>query len=184
MILVVALIAVLAALSIPSLDSMYADYKVIGAVDEVRARWAQARAQAIDEGRPYRFAVVRNQGNFRVAPDSSEFWAGAQNAEETGGVGMVREGAIPKGIWFTLNNEEPVQDVGLVTALPTGEVTPDQWVGVVSFLPDGTAATLDGTDTEEIRITFQSKQSVPMLLTLRTLTGTVTVRKLNEVNRP
>src|SRR5438045_428621 len=76
LVLVIALLGILTAISYPSLDSMYGHYQLTAATDMVRAGWASARSRALDEGRPYRFAVVPNQGNFRIAPDSSDFWSG------------------------------------------------------------------------------------------------------------
>src|SRR5262245_36031751 len=72
MVLVLALLVIMAAISLPAINEQYADYRVHAAADQVRARWADARTQAVNEGRAYRFAVVRNRGNFRVAPDSPE----------------------------------------------------------------------------------------------------------------
>ena len=59
--LVLALILVLAAITVPSLESMYGDVKLTAATDLIRARWADARTQAIEEGRAYRFAIMPGQ---------------------------------------------------------------------------------------------------------------------------
>ncbi|TMQ33677.1 MAG: prepilin-type N-terminal cleavage/methylation domain-containing protein [Planctomycetota bacterium] len=75
-VLVLALLVLLAAITYPSLDAMYGDSKVTAAGDMVRGAWAEAQARAMDEGRAYRFAVIPNQGNYRVAPDSADFWSG------------------------------------------------------------------------------------------------------------
>lgn len=176
MVLVLALLLVLAALTVPSLNDMYGGYKVQAAVDSVRACWAEARSQAVNEGRPYRFAVVKDRGNFRVAPDTSQYWSGAGRSDDAGG--LVIENALPPGIRFTLGdtamNGNAPRDSD--TALPVHGISSDQWTGIVTFLPDGTAAGLDGNDSGEIRIIFQSRNAAPMLLKLRTLTGTVSAR--------
>lgn len=186
MVLVLALLVVLAAMAYPSLDSMYGDYRVVGAADLVRARWADARSAAVNQGRPYRFAVVRSRGNFRVAPEGADYWAngGAAPASvETNAVAVVIEDALPRGIRFLLGENGGDLPNG-ETALPLGSVSPDQWMGVVTFLPDGTAQALGGTDDTEVRLLFQSRGSVPMELRLRTLTGTVTARSLTADERP
>src|SRR5947209_8598718 len=76
-ILVVAVIALVAALFVPTLENLYNPYKTQEAADSVRAAWALARTHAMEEGRSYRFAVVPGRGNFRVAPDEDEFWTGS-----------------------------------------------------------------------------------------------------------
>src|SRR6516165_5511545 len=85
LLLVLALLVILAGLALPSIDAMYADSRVTAAADQVRASWASARAHAIREGRPYRFAIAVNGNGFRVAPDSSEFWGGGDAPAAAGG---------------------------------------------------------------------------------------------------
>jgi hypothetical protein len=132
---------------------------------------------------------VKNKGNFRVAPEGAEFWANSGSRPEDGGESgpaLVREDALPRGIRFTFDEpgagaDEPGND----TVLPSEDVAPDMWTGVVTFLPDGTASTPNGTDVSEIKIVFQARNAVPLLLKLRTLTGTVTVHRLtDEGGRP
>lgn len=178
MVLVLAILVVLGALTYPALDGMYADYRVEAAADQVRARWADARSQAVNEGRAYRFAVIRNKGNFRLAPEGSEFWSGDRSQQ----AGVVQD-ALPRGIRFTIgsgNGEEFTSD----TILPEEGISPDMWVGVVKFLPDGTAMTLDGSDSTEVRILFQARNATPLRLKLRTLTSTTSAEYAPEELQP
>jgi prepilin-type N-terminal cleavage/methylation domain-containing protein len=174
MVLVLALLVVLAALTYPSLDTMYGDYRVQAAADQVRGQWAEARTRAVNEGRAYRFAVVRNRGNFRIAPDSPEFWSGGAGASDSV---MVVEDALPRGIRFTFGNgnSEPLTSD---TILQPEAVGPDLWTSVVTFLPDGTATALDGNEQGEVRVIFQARNAATVLLKLRTLTGTASVQTL------
>src|SRR5436309_2151682 len=96
--LVLALILVLAAITVPSLESMYGDVKLTAATDLIRARWADARTQAIEEGRAYRFAIMPGQGNFRIAPDTGDYWGGGGAGDTT--QGLVIEEDLPEGITF------------------------------------------------------------------------------------
>src|SRR6516225_4148084 len=67
--LVMAVMLMVGAMTVPMLyDSLYGDIKVTAAADKVRARWADCRWQAIEQGRPYRFAVIPNTGKFRIEP--------------------------------------------------------------------------------------------------------------------
>src|SRR5262245_43682984 len=74
--LVLALMVILAAIGYPSIDAMYTGGKVEGASDSVRAAWSEAQAHAVNEGRPYRFAMIPGKGNYRLAPHSDDYWSG------------------------------------------------------------------------------------------------------------
>src|ERR1700730_18183570 len=69
-VLVAALLAIVAGITSPVVTSMYAHEKVKAAADSVRGSMANARSRAVTEGRRYKLAIVRNKGNFRIAPDS------------------------------------------------------------------------------------------------------------------
>src|SRR5438270_12733665 len=88
MLLVVAILIALAAIAYPTLSAMYGDVKVKAAADEVRAAWTEARAHAIEDGRPYRFAVQPGTAKFRVAPVADGVWDGS-------GGGSGHEGEAP-----------------------------------------------------------------------------------------
>ena len=99
MVLVLALLVLLAGLSIPSIESMYADYRLQAAVDDVGGAWASLRARAIIEGRPYRFAV--NGGDFRGAPDDPAFWPGGDTpASSDPAAPLIVQDSLPRGISF------------------------------------------------------------------------------------
>ena len=66
--LVLTILVVAASLGAMSLDRFGGDMRLNSAIDLVRGRWAEGRGQAIEEGRPYRFAVKVDEGRFNVAP--------------------------------------------------------------------------------------------------------------------
>src|SRR5207249_2236384 len=72
-----AIMVILCAVAYPSLEAMYGDFRVTAAVDSVRAAWALGRAHAVNEGQPYRFAVIYNQRDYRLAPESDQGTAGS-----------------------------------------------------------------------------------------------------------
>jgi len=163
-VLVCAILVLVAGLSYPSLRAMYGSYKMTGAVDSVRSAWAQARARAIEEGRPYRFAVEPEGSHFRVAPDREEFWGGSS------GGGFVLEQALPNGVKFTVNGDP--------TSPPPPEVNDNgkqqssgRWSTAVVFLPDGTAR-------EDVKILFQVSGAKATEVHLRGLTGSATVQTI------
>jgi prepilin-type N-terminal cleavage/methylation domain-containing protein len=169
--LVVALLVLMAAIVVPSLDAMYADYRLGAAVDGVRASWAQSRAHAMDEGRPYRFAIVPGKSNYRVGPDSADFWNGSTpNPADPANPPLVLEDALPRGVSFT-TADAANQPQGGDTVLPAGSVDSSMWVSTAVFLPDGTAR-------HNVEIVFQARGCKSIALRLRALMGVVTSRKL------
>jgi type II secretory pathway pseudopilin PulG len=169
--LVMAIMVILGALSFPSIDAMYDGVKMDGATDSIRAAWSEAQAHAINESRPYRFAVVPGKGNYRVAPaDDSTFWSGGTPSRGPDDQWVVREGSLPKGIVFP-NPDGSTPPVGNEdTALPDGSVGPGQWVPTAVFLPTGTAE-----DDVDIPLRLEGVRSA--IIHLRALTGVITVER-------
>ena len=75
-ILVMTIIVMISAAVYPSFDSIIAYARENGAADSIKGAWAQARAKSIEDGVPYRFAVIPNTTRYRVAPDKPEYWSG------------------------------------------------------------------------------------------------------------
>jgi Tfp pilus assembly protein FimT len=161
LILATALIAITASLAVPSIDGMYPSYKLNASVDAVRAAWAQGRAHAIEEGRPYRFAVTPGGGNYRLAADDDVADGGqASDDDGTAPRPFVIQENLPKGVTFAKAQEDGDQSHSSDDGLTT----------VAVFLPDGTAR-----DDAEIR--FQVKGAMPKTIKLRGMTGGVTVHQ-------
>jgi len=171
--LVCAILVFAAAMAYPSMKNLHAYYKLQGAVDSVRAIWAQARAKAIEEGRPYRFGVEDQGTNFRVAPDDDSFWGGGQGSSG----GMVMEESLPAGVRFTTGGNDsgsgPAEDNSITSKQQTRTVSPASFVKAAVFLPDGSAR-------QDVRIVFRIAGVRPMAVRLRGLTGTSSVETLSE----
>jgi Tfp pilus assembly protein FimT len=159
LVLTAAVIAITAALAVPSLDAMYPSYKMNASVDTVRAAWAQGRAHAIDEGRPYRFAVTPGGDDYRLSPDDN-LADGGQADDGTGPRAFVINDHLPKGVTFARAQEDgnPSQSSG------------DGLMTVAVFLPDGTAR-------DDAEVKFQVKGATSKSLRLRGMTGGVTVQQ-------
>ncbi len=173
LLLVLAVIGIVGALALPTLQTFYSDLKAKAAADTVRAAWAEARARAVNEGRPYRFSLVLDHGNYRVAPDSNEFWSGGDMpAAENGSAPL--DDALPKGVRF--RSLEALQagpgDAGEDTVLPPASVDSGAWSATVIFLPDGTVR----TEQEIVEIGIQAPNTRPLVVRMRSLTGVITVR--------
>src|SRR3954469_6838932 len=161
--LVMAMLIALSALAYPTLAAMYGDVRVKAAADDVQAAWTDARSHAIEDGRPYRFAVQPGTGKYRVAPDADGFWDGSGGGGAEGDAPpFTNEASLPNGIVFEVGNDLP----------STGE-----WTTVVAFNPDG-----GGNGHVEITLK-EDDDSTPIVVRVRAMTGAVTVRKKSAGDR-
>jgi len=171
LLLVIAIMVLLAALSYPSIEGIYGDVKLNAAADQIRGSWADARTQAIEEGRAYRFAV-QNDGKYRIAPDTSEHWGGGATAD---GVAPNDPEAHPLDVQESLPQGVKFSDNGIANSGEPGDS--GGWITVVRFLPDGTAST-------DVEIVFESAGCRPLQLKLRGLNGAVSATTLNPGRAP
>jgi prepilin-type N-terminal cleavage/methylation domain-containing protein len=160
LILVLALIAMIMAAAVPSIQAMLDDARLQEAADTLRSRFAEARAHAIEEGRPYRFAIMPGQSDFRLAPDLPEYWSGAEDPTATTASNvppLILEAKLPNDVMFNLiDGGGHPSDSG-------------PWSHLISFLPDGSC-------DADCNIDLQRGDSRPISIFIRGLTGSVTVR--------
>jgi type II secretory pathway pseudopilin PulG len=183
LVLTTAVIAITAAVTVPSIDSMYPSYKLNASVDAIRAAWALGRAHAIEEGRPYRFAVAPGGNNYRLGLDEDQADGGQSADSDQNGNGNSNgqhvppfhlEDHLPQGVTFAMAQEDPQSTPGSnsngQSSPPQSSPSSDGLTTVAVFLPDGTAR-----DDAEIR--FQVKGALPKTIKLRALTGGVSVQQ-------
>jgi len=173
--LVMAILVLVSALSIPSLHSMYGAYQMNASVDAVRSGWAEARERAINENRPYRFAIDPSGTMFRVAPDDPAYWEGGNGpSDDPNGQGYVLEKALTPGVCFMVNGEgssQPPEAKNL--SVDDKPVKAAQWLPAAVFLPDGTA-------NDDVQVVFHASGCRSTGLHLRGLTGNVSVETLEK----
>lgn len=162
--LVTAIILAFAAIAYPTLSAMYGDVRVKAAADQVQAAWTEARANSIEGGIAYRFAVQPGTGKFRVAPDAAGFWDGSNS-----GIDPTDENAPPPHI------EEGELSGGIVFDVPDNLPSDGTWTTVVTFNPKGTCS----ADTE-ITLREADDDGAPIAIRIRAMTGAITVRKKSE----
>jgi prepilin-type N-terminal cleavage/methylation domain-containing protein len=168
LIVVLAILVTVAALSYPTIESMQAHYRVQASSDMLRSAWSDARTRAMEEGRAYRFAVVFDKGNFRVAPDSAEFWGGDVSPGDSANPPLLLASALPKGVRFRKQDSNRL-DSDAETASPADAVAPSQYTPLAVFMPDGTAR-------EDVAVFLEMSGARPLLVKLRAMTGGVSVR--------
>ncbi|HEV8060324.1 MAG TPA: prepilin-type N-terminal cleavage/methylation domain-containing protein [Gemmataceae bacterium] len=175
--LVCAVIAVLGAMVYPSIDGMYATYRVGACADEVRAAWALARSHAMDESRPYRFSIKPNTGDYRVAPDASPYWMGSdepQSDDDPMNPPLIKQESLPSPIVFRWDNpgaQAPTDPTDVGDTSTVGRVD-GSWTTLAVFLPDGSA----GSAQNDVNVKLDTTGAKPTIIKLRALTGVVTIR--------
>lgn len=179
LILVLAVIVILSALSYPSLATMYAQQRVTAGADSLSAALANARAQAMEDGIPYRVSILPRKGNFRVAPDLPSFWQGTGDGNNSGmdteadSRPFVLEDYLPRGIIFAEGTTPQTPEEDEVTYKETGEVSAGDYRLFAVYLPDGTAR-------EDQRALICGRNASPVWVGLRSLTGVVSVTRFTE----
>lgn len=156
LLIVMALLLILGGLLAPTFSSVSRDTGVKAGSDIVRARMEEARANAIEDARPYRFSVSTDGKRVRVSPEGFE----------EGMVQPTNDGDNPP---FVAEDEMP-KNVSVVQADDAAPMADGDWIRVATFLPDGTCK-------EDHAILEVREVGVhPMVVTLRGLTGTVNVK--------
>jgi prepilin-type N-terminal cleavage/methylation domain-containing protein len=134
MVAVLAVVLILGAVTVPTLNGLKGNADQRAAADAVRERIADARGLAMEQGQPYRLAVSADGTRLRVAPDGEEF-ASAQAAQESSSAATAIETKLDKAKATVAADEEygpPPADGG-------------GWVTIGTFLPDGTCREVGAT---------------------------------------
>lgn len=164
---VMTLLVVLAAMTFPLTRTLLADSRLTAGGDQMRARLADARALALEQGRPFRVAVVFGTGKFQVGPDDdATCWNTV--SEDPLEDGEILRGTLPKDVVFCHSEDDLI---GKGTKGPEGS---GGWETAAVYLPDGSAR-------EDADIYFGKMGQRPLRIQLRGLTGTVHV---TDPNRP
>lgn len=178
MLLVLAVIGTLAAMTWPSVLRMQADYDLSSAAEQVRLQLAAARANAIKSGVKYQFLYEPKGRNFAVVPLDPEPQNSqtASTASPAAGSATAKgqknaSGELPASLTFVPPNAAstlplPSQKIsatafqGLSNA---GTLASINWSQPLVFAPDGSA--MDGT------VTVGDNRGQRIDLTIRGLTG-------------
>jgi len=160
-VLVLAVLVVVAALAVPVIDSIQAGPRLTAARDVIQSRLLDCRTHAIEDRRPYRFAFREGTGDFKIAPDTTEYWPddalGGPSADPEDSSWVV-ESSLPVGVTFSLAEGSSVGGSG-------------DWRTLVTFLADGTAK-------DDVEITLNTHGAPPSTIRLRGNTGMITTASL------
>jgi Tfp pilus assembly protein FimT len=177
LVLVAAIGLVLLAISYPAMSGLAGNSGLTGkrgqkaALDQVKSKLAEARAHAMEEGRPYRVAIVPGKGNYRLAPDSDDFWGkgGSATSASHGETQLMVVGALPQGTCFCDPETAPKssQSSDAPTFDEPEKVPTSSYQTLVTFLPDGTVR-------DDGKIGVKTIGAKLVVVKLQALTGVVT----------
>jgi prepilin-type N-terminal cleavage/methylation domain-containing protein len=187
LLLVLAILAAVAALTWPVVTKSFAGYRLRSAADTVRAKWCLMRVEAIRSGHTHSFRYTVAGARFRteqyadldsIVPARAELSSGSgvqTDAVATTATPAAQhdEWALPEGIvFFTADTaDSPVDADDSSLSLP-GEA---DWSDPILFRPDGT--------TSDAHLGLKNDRGAMMELTLRGLTGMVAVSDILDSQR-
>lgn len=176
--LTLCLLVIIAALAWPVLTKPFANQRLRKAADRVRARWCEARVDAMGSGQIYVFRYVAGENRFRIESRQRELTADdpaltEDSAGLTGPSGYAAEprsteDALPDGVFFVVG--ETAMDVRAAAAQSDAEpqtALDAEWSEPILFYPDGT------TSTAQLQLSNEHGRCIE--LSLRGLTGVVNV---------
>ena len=165
--LVLAILVVIAGISLPLMEGTLSRAALEGGSDLLRGAWAKARLAAMQSGETYVFRFEPQGSRFQIvaldslgAPELNELAPDENDAEPfTSQIVSLSDNRLPDGIVFTggdvsLSNQ-------LMAMLPTATEGP--WSQPILFHPDGT--------TSDAYVLLANNRQITMRVSLRGLTG-------------
>lgn len=159
--LVLAVFVAITAMAVPAAHSIFTGQQIRGAADIVRARFSNARVQAIRTGDIYGFFYRTGSGEYWVAPMVTGFRS-------------LANGTTPTAHQYVLENDivfvsgETAEDARSAATQELAAAESDQFSQFrpILFYPDGTA--------QNANIFLQARNGLLIQVSLRGLTGTAT----------
>lgn len=166
-ILVLALLVVIGAVSAPLLEGSFSRAGLHGASDLLRAAWAKARLAAMESGQTHVFRFEPNGSRFQMValdalglPESEELQPADPNIEHRA-VDILRlsQNRLPDGVIFAAGDVSTSSQI--MATLPDAAEGP--WSSPILFHPDGT--------TSDASLVLSNARQQTIRVTLRGLTG-------------
>lgn len=158
LVVVLAILIILGALTLPSLFSLRGNAYQKAGVDQLRASIADARGLAMSESVPYRLAASKDGKRLRTAPDTADFATMAVPTGRSSGAKSME--VAPESVTYEVEsgNDEGADQAG-----------EDDWLTIAIFLPNGTCR-----QTQSV-VAVHEANFPPIRVLLRGLTGTATI---------
>lgn len=152
---VLAVLVILGAFIVPTLDSYRGNSRQKSAADGIRARLADARAKAMEQGTWYRLAVSTDKTRIRLGPDGPNF-ASLSGSDAPSLTSSVSEDQFEEGVTAELRfDSDDVQPP------MSGE-----WITIATVGPDGTCK------EDAVTIVVREKDFKPIEIRMSGITGT------------
>ncbi len=168
----------------PALALPLDNHRLRRGADQVRARWAQARAKAMEHGRTYVFRYEPGTDTFAVEPWMSGDDYLESNELQTLGVSATGESLaaqstltakpdrLPENVVFLASETTADIRASLVASASSDQAAAAQAAPPIFFYPDGTTSTA--------RLILGNQRDRFVTLTMRGLTGVVEVTGLQQ----
>ncbi len=201
--LVLAVLVVIAAITLPALKGPMENHRLRVSGDMVRVEWSHARVKAMETGRTYVFKYQPELQNFKIEPwymeadylesdvvsgfgggalpGANGMQAGASSANgiytptSTTATSTMELGELPEGVSF-VGSETEMDDRSAFLALSATATNLEDdavWSDPIFFYPDGTSSTA--------RILMMNGRARYLMVSVRGLTGVVHVSDLLTV---
>ena len=171
LIIVLAVMIAVAAMSLPMLQRSFSGQKLDKGGDLVRAHMGRARVKAIRNGEIYAFYYQVEGPAFRVGPFNEETIESLKNVPLDEDLRSSNfdfgDDLLPRDVRFTMALTNP--DARAAAAMVSANFRPGDMRPIL-FYPDGTS--------QAAKVTLQNKENDAIQVTLRGLTGTTTVKKI------
>lgn len=173
LILVMAILLMFAALSLPSVQRSFTRQSLSKGADLVRAGMGQARVRAIRTGRVHALFYLPDTGYYTVAPfdqaqEQASFVARRMPAiRNRAAAEDFADDLLPRGIRFAAAETE--MDARAAEVLGVAEA--NSTLRPILFYPDGTS--------QDAQLILQNPQGESFQILLRGLTGTSTANRVN-----
>jgi prepilin-type N-terminal cleavage/methylation domain-containing protein len=165
--LVLALLVVISAISIPLLEGSFSRAALYGAGDLLRGAWAKARLAAMQSGQTHAFRYEPMGSRFQIValnslgdPAQNElFLDDGESKPESAEFVRLSQNRLPEGVIFHSGNV--ASSAQTLATLPTA--LESSWSQPILFYPNGT--------TSDATLLLANSQEVTIRVTLRGLTG-------------
>lgn len=176
LLLALAVLTVLAGVTLPSVLRLYADTQLNEAAEQVRSQLAGTRVRAVEGGLAYQFRFEPNGRSYVSVPFEREFEGSNANATGTGGTAGVGTftrfaGKLPSGMHFTAcctgadSKGAPLDSSAFGDLPDADELAGVDWSPAILFFADGSA--VDGA------FEVADARGLAIRLSVRGLTGGV-----------
>lgn len=171
LIIVLAVMIAVAAMSLPMLQRSFSGQKLDKGADLVRAHMGRARVNAIRNGEIFAFYYQIEGPAFRVGPFNAETIDSLKdvplNEEERTSNFDFGDDLLPREVRFSMSLTHT--DARAAAAMVSANYQPGDMRPIL-FYPDGTSQTA--------KVILQNKENDAVQVTLRGLTGTTTIKKI------